>query len=149
MVAEQDECCYQSKAQMSQCDLLKEFSFLCLLRVLLRGQARDGKKTMVCGLCQWAISGAYVVTTPFNIKFLFCSSYFLRDECNTCINKKPQLKTCNPFNIVHNTCSWQLQNVCSCTKHLEVKTANSKVKTNEKTKGAQESLNVTGRRVVE
>ena len=32
---------------------------------------------------------------------------------------------------------------------MEVKTVNSKVKTNVKTKGAQEWLNVTGRRVVE
>ena len=46
---------YQSKTQMSKCDLHKEL-FVCLIRVLLPGQARDSKKTMVCGLCQWAIS---------------------------------------------------------------------------------------------
>jgi len=47
-------------------------------------------------------------------------------------------------------CSWQLQNFCSSTKRVEVKPfyAYWKVKTNKKTKGAQEWLNVTGRRVV-
>ena len=40
--------------------------------------------------------------------------------------------------------------LCSCTKHVEAKrfTPNSQVKTSEKTKGAQEWLKVTGRRVV-
>ena len=41
---------------MSQCDLHKELSVLCLIRVLLPGQARDSIKTMACELGQLAIS---------------------------------------------------------------------------------------------
>ena len=62
------------------------------------------------------------MTTPFSIKFLVLVRLLFEERTQYLYQQKLQFKQWNPFNIVHNTCSWQLQNLCSCTKHVEIKT---------------------------
>ena len=62
------------------------------------------------------------MTTPFSVKFLLLVRLLFEERTQYLYQQKLQFKQWNPFNIVHNKCSWQLQNLCSCTKHVEIKT---------------------------
>ena len=49
----------------------------------------------------------YCMTTPFNIKFLLLVRLLFEERMQYLYQQKLQFKQWNPFNIVHNTCSWQ------------------------------------------
>ena len=47
------------------------------------------------------------MTTPFSIKFLLLVRLLFEERMQYLYQQKLQFKQWNPFNIVHNTCSWQ------------------------------------------
>ena len=49
----------------------------------------------------------YCMTTPFSIKFLLLVRLLFEERMQYLYQQKLQFKQWNPFNIVHNTCSWQ------------------------------------------